>query len=400
MACVGEKHKVTLVRVPSDASVEQAYIRCENNQWLKNRLFDIADYVNYAWDEGVNCSRYRNPNMERKVATRLSKLSAKRGENYNCPMMPEQCSAMIARYADGVVPRPGNFSAEDNALLASADQLLARCRHEMDQQAIHLMLTAIWQVVADANRYFASQEPWALRKSNPQRMGTVLYVAAEVVRQIAFVGSAIASVITGLTAAAVLRGGTPVQGVLFIHAASGFSIGYSVDALAAWFLLVLSVLAGPIAIFSIGYARHAPPAKARRKNHGSEKESQEEISQKSRKKNGEKSSEKSRKKNPQKDGEKDGEKDGPKKGGHDGGRSTRGRADDRPGAVTADDPPRDAADSRSGTGRLPHERNRLLAHRAAAAARHEIEFFGQVFAYGPAIDWHTDPVSRTPWPRP
>jgi methionyl-tRNA synthetase len=46
-------------------------------------------------------------------------------------------------------------------------------------------LTAIWQVVADANRYFAAQEPWALRKTDPQRMGTVLYVAAEVVRQVA-----------------------------------------------------------------------------------------------------------------------------------------------------------------------------------------------------------------------
>jgi methionyl-tRNA synthetase len=47
------------------------------------------------------------------------------------------------------------------------------------------MLNGIWGVVADANRYFASQEPWALRKSDPQRMGTVLYVAAEIVRQVA-----------------------------------------------------------------------------------------------------------------------------------------------------------------------------------------------------------------------
>ena len=80
----------------------------------------------------------------------------------------------------------------------------------------------------------------------------------EVVRQIAFGGSALASAITGLTAAAVLQTGTSVHGVLFVHAASGFSAGYSVDALSAWFLLVLSVLAAPVALFSIGYARHAP----------------------------------------------------------------------------------------------------------------------------------------------
>lgn len=55
----------------------------------------------------------------------------------------------------------------------------------MDEQAIHLALGAAWSVVADANRYFASQEPWALRKTDPPRMATVLYVTAEVVRQIA-----------------------------------------------------------------------------------------------------------------------------------------------------------------------------------------------------------------------
>jgi methionyl-tRNA synthetase len=55
----------------------------------------------------------------------------------------------------------------------------------MDVQAIHSALTAIWEVVADANRYFASQEPWALKKTDPDRMNTVLYVTAECVRQLA-----------------------------------------------------------------------------------------------------------------------------------------------------------------------------------------------------------------------
>ncbi len=50
----------------------------------------------------------------------------------------------------------------------------------MDRQAIHKAIEAIWQVVADANRYFAAQEPWALKKTDPKRMGTILYVTAEV----------------------------------------------------------------------------------------------------------------------------------------------------------------------------------------------------------------------------
>jgi methionyl-tRNA synthetase len=98
--------------------------------------------------------------------------------------LAQRSLSMIGRYADGVVPTPGTFTAEDQTLLAAADGLIERCRFEMSQLAIHLMLTAIWQVVADANRYFASQEPWALRKSDPARMATVLYVTAEVVRQV------------------------------------------------------------------------------------------------------------------------------------------------------------------------------------------------------------------------
>ena len=40
-------------------------------------------------------------------------------------------------------------------------------------------------MVADANRYFASEAPWAKAKTDPQRQGTILYVTAEVLRQVA-----------------------------------------------------------------------------------------------------------------------------------------------------------------------------------------------------------------------
>ena len=48
-----------------------------------------------------------------------------------------------------------------------------------------LGLGAIFSVVAEANRYFAGEAPWALAKTDPARQKTVLYVTAEVVRQVA-----------------------------------------------------------------------------------------------------------------------------------------------------------------------------------------------------------------------
>jgi hydrogenase-4 component B len=84
-----------------------------------------------------------------------------------------------------------------------------------------------------------------------------LFRQIDTARRIAFVGSAIASVITGVTAAAVLQSGTPLHGVVLVHRASQFALTYTVDGLAAWFLLILSMVGVPIAVFSLGYV--APP---------------------------------------------------------------------------------------------------------------------------------------------
>jgi methionyl-tRNA synthetase len=54
----------------------------------------------------------------------------------------------------------------------------------MKTQQLHQVLNCVWAVVADANRYFASEAPWALAKTDPKRQGTVLYVTAEVLRQV------------------------------------------------------------------------------------------------------------------------------------------------------------------------------------------------------------------------
>ena len=41
----------------------------------------------------------------------------------------------------------------------------------MKTQQLHQVLNAVWAVVADANRYFASEAPWALAKTDPQAAG-------------------------------------------------------------------------------------------------------------------------------------------------------------------------------------------------------------------------------------
>jgi methionyl-tRNA synthetase len=99
--------------------------------------------------------------------------------------LAQRSLSMIARNCNAVLPEPGLFSPEDKSLLAMADSMQGKARAAMQNQALHSYLGEVWTVVAEANRYFAAQEPWALKKNDPLRMATVLYVTAETVRQIA-----------------------------------------------------------------------------------------------------------------------------------------------------------------------------------------------------------------------
>jgi methionyl-tRNA synthetase len=105
--------------------------------------------------------------------------------------LAQRSLSMIAKNCDGKVPQPGAFTDADRTILAAADALYAKARDAMDRQAIKAYLDAVWTLVGDANRYFAAEEPWAKRKTDFQRMETILYVTAEAVRQVAVLSLAV-----------------------------------------------------------------------------------------------------------------------------------------------------------------------------------------------------------------
>ncbi|WP_406871754.1 methionine--tRNA ligase [Aminobacter sp. P9b] len=98
--------------------------------------------------------------------------------------LAQRSLSMIAKNCNGVVPQRGELADADNAILDQATAALATARKAMAEQGIHHALAAIFAVVAEANRYFAAQEPWALKKTDPARMETVLWTTAEVIRRV------------------------------------------------------------------------------------------------------------------------------------------------------------------------------------------------------------------------
>ena len=99
--------------------------------------------------------------------------------------LAQRSLSMIAKNCEGRVPPCGALTEADDAMLALADGALARAREAMKDFALHSLLAEIWAVVAEANRYFAANEPWRLTKTDPARRDTVLYVTIEVIRQVA-----------------------------------------------------------------------------------------------------------------------------------------------------------------------------------------------------------------------
>ena len=99
--------------------------------------------------------------------------------------LAQRVLSMIAKNCGGAVPQPGPLEAADTALLGQARGLLGRLREHYGLQAFHKALEATWEVVGAANRYVDEQAPWALRKTDPDRMAAVLYVLAETIRHLA-----------------------------------------------------------------------------------------------------------------------------------------------------------------------------------------------------------------------
>lgn len=99
--------------------------------------------------------------------------------------LAQRSLSMIAKNCEGRVPSQGTLTEADRAMLAQADGALEKARTAMQDFALHVLLADIWAVVAEANRYFAVNEPWRLTKTDPARRDTVLYVTAEVLRQVA-----------------------------------------------------------------------------------------------------------------------------------------------------------------------------------------------------------------------
>jgi methionyl-tRNA synthetase len=99
--------------------------------------------------------------------------------------LAQRSLSLIARNLGGVLPAKGVESLDDVGLLTAADGLPALVRAAIDRQTFHEALEEIWKVIRAANGYIDRQAPWALNKTDKDRMATVLRVLVDTIRVVA-----------------------------------------------------------------------------------------------------------------------------------------------------------------------------------------------------------------------
>ncbi|WP_200251362.1 hypothetical protein [Thiococcus pfennigii] len=94
------------LRGPTPGLLRGPYVQCEFQffdslrygkriwAWRVRKSFDLADYVDGAWDERNNCNSYADPTIEAKVVARTQEVAP----GFRCPRQPAECQRARERY--------------------------------------------------------------------------------------------------------------------------------------------------------------------------------------------------------------------------------------------------------------------------------------------------------------
>jgi len=98
--------------------------------------------------------------------------------------LASRTAALIEKNFAGRVPKPAERQAQDDALAKEAQSAIGEVLERFDKMEFARALEAIWGVIAAADQYLTSEQPWALGTSeaNLERKATILWTSAELLR--------------------------------------------------------------------------------------------------------------------------------------------------------------------------------------------------------------------------
>jgi len=101
--------------------------------------------------------------------------------------LASRTAALIEKNFAGKVPKPAERQPQDDALANGAQSAIGEVLERFDKMEFARALEAIWGVIAAADKYLTTEQPWALGASeaDQSRKGTILWTTAELLRIVA-----------------------------------------------------------------------------------------------------------------------------------------------------------------------------------------------------------------------
>jgi len=112
--------------------------------------------------------------------------------------LASRATAMVERYFEGVVPPAGPYTDADLHIQKTVADAATAADAAIERFRIDEAINSIWTIVDALNLYITENAPWVLAKDEAQRerLGTVLYTAAEGLRALAVLLSPVMPVST------------------------------------------------------------------------------------------------------------------------------------------------------------------------------------------------------------
>jgi methionyl-tRNA synthetase len=98
--------------------------------------------------------------------------------------LASRTAALIEKSFGGKIPKPGERKAQDEALARETQEAIGEVLQNFENMSFTRALEAIWGVIASADKYLTSEQPWALGNSEQEesRKATILWTTAELLR--------------------------------------------------------------------------------------------------------------------------------------------------------------------------------------------------------------------------
>ncbi len=91
---------------------------------------------------------------------------------------------MIEKSFDSIIPSPSNLTDDNIDLIKNFNHRLEQLIDKISVQDITGYIKNVWELISLSNKFFNDSKPWELRKNNETEYKNVLYVTANLIKQI------------------------------------------------------------------------------------------------------------------------------------------------------------------------------------------------------------------------